>query len=102
VEGNQEVETGDFALTVTSGPNSPAVAGLPHPDCIEDPVLVPGEVVVGEYTLTEELQTDDPEPDSIEVEGDCEQDPSNPQRATGEIEVGETQECRFVNSPGAS
>ena len=36
-------------------------------------------------------------PDSIEVEGDCVQDPTNAQRATGEIQAGDTQECTFIN-----
>jgi hypothetical protein len=39
----------------------------------------------------------------VEIMGDCEQDPIDPQRATGAIDPGQTQEeCRFINSPGAS
>ena len=66
---NQEVEPTDFGFTVTSGPNTIRILGFPHPDCIEDPLLVPGEVVPGEYTITEEL-FGVPEPDAITVEGD--------------------------------
>jgi hypothetical protein len=36
------------------------------------------------------------------IEDGCNQDPLNPQRATGEIEAGGTERCIFINSPGAS
>jgi hypothetical protein len=34
------------------------------------------------------------------VEGECMQDPTNELRATGEIQTGETQGCRFINTIG--
>jgi hypothetical protein len=53
----------------------------------------------GEYAVSEAAGSLAP---GVEITGDCEQDPLNPQRATGEIEAGETEECTFINSPGAS
>jgi hypothetical protein len=68
--------------------------GDPDPDCQE--IGQPGEVAPGEYEVIEIPPSE--APDSIEVEGDCVQDPTNPQRATGEIQEGETQTCTFINT----
>ena len=81
----------DFIFTVTGNNPSPAqVTG--DPDCV-DVTIGPGEYVVSEQLGTPVLQQNE----GIEVEGDCVQDPNNLQRATGEIQAGETQECRFTN-----
>jgi hypothetical protein len=81
----------DFIFTVTGNNPSPAqVAG--DPDCV-DVTIGPGEYVVSEQLGPIAVQQNE----GIEVEGDCVQDPNNSQRATGEIQAGETQECRFTN-----
>jgi hypothetical protein len=92
---SQEVDPNDFALIVTDRGGSVAtVTGTSPPACEDDDLsLIPGE-----YEVTEEVITDAPDPDSIEVEGDCVQDPTNPLRATGEIQEGETQTCTFINT----
>jgi hypothetical protein len=48
----------------------------------------------GEYTVSEVR----PHPDFIaSIEGDCVQDPNAVNRAIGDIQAGEAQECRFIN-----
>jgi hypothetical protein len=98
---NQEFIPFDFAMRFRSAgvdltfPGGPI--GDPDPDCPQDNTL-PGEVTPGEYSVTDTPDGGVPPPDSIEVEGDCVQDPTNPQRATGEIQAGETQTCTFINT----
>jgi hypothetical protein len=81
----------DFIFTITGNNPSPAqVAG--DPDCV-DVTIGPGEFVVSEQLGPTRVQQNE----GIEVEGDCVQDPNNRQRATGEIQAGDTQVCRFIN-----
>ena len=54
----------------------------------------------GQFAVTEEPPGD--LAPGVQIEDGCEQDPINPERATGEIEAGETERCIFINSPGAS
>jgi hypothetical protein len=62
-------------------------------DCDDNEV----NISPGAYEITE-APNDISDPDAIEVEGDCTQDPANEQRATGEIQGGETRTCTFINS----
>jgi hypothetical protein len=83
-----------FTFTVTGNNPSPQVfVGDDNDGCV-NVTIGPGE-----YAVSEAVGLLAP---GVEITGDCEQDPLNPQRATGEIQAGETQECRFINSPGAS
>jgi hypothetical protein len=97
---NQEFIPFDFGMRFRGGgvdetfPGGPI--GDPDPDCQER--NLPGEIPPGEYEVTDNPDGGVPFPDSIEVEGDCVQDPTNPQRATGEIQAGETQTCTFINT----
>ena len=95
VEGNQEVEPGDFAFAIETGPDGNNIfwPGQPPDDC--PPV---GDEIPGEYEVIEELSPGVPEPDSISVEGGCTQDLTNPLRATGELQEGETETCTFINT----
>jgi hypothetical protein len=100
---NQEVEPDDFSLILTdsSGFQS-GLIGQPPPDCNPPRPVGPGgpeegEMSPGEYEVVETPDDVIPTPDAIEVEGDCVQDPTNPQRATGEIQEGESQTCTFIN-----
>jgi hypothetical protein len=68
----------------------------PDPDCPPGSNQ-PGEVAPGEIVITETDNPSFPSPDSIEVEGDCIQDPTNPRIATVEIQEGETLTCTFIN-----
>jgi hypothetical protein len=98
---NQEVVPFDIRFIVRS--ESPGTTqfqggppGDPGPSCSSP--FGPGEVV-GEYSVTEDtVGSLSPLPDSVEVEGDCVQDPTNPLRATGEIQEGETQTCTFIDT----
>ena len=88
----------DFAFTVTGNDPSPAQF-LGDPNCV-DITIGPGE-----YTVSEVL---DPDAEgglaSADIEGECIEDPNTPfdeARATGEIQAGETQECRFINLVGS-
>ena len=54
----------------------------------------------GQFAVTEEPPGD--LAPGVQIEDGCEQDPINPERATGEIEAGGTERCIFINSPGAS
>jgi hypothetical protein len=82
----------DFQFTVT-GNN-------PEPDEFEgDPNCVDVTIGPGEYTVSE-INTGPAGENhltSIQEGSDCEQDPLIAQRATGEIQAGETQECTFIN-----
>jgi hypothetical protein len=101
VEGNQELIPSDFEFVITGpGENSQVPGGPiddPDPDC--PPGLeLPGEVAPGEFQIEKNDQSPFiPTPDSIEVEGDCIQDPTNPRFATVEIQAGETLTCTFTN-----
>jgi hypothetical protein len=82
----------DFQFTVT-GNN-------PEPDEFEgDPNCVDVTIGPGAYTVSE-INTGPAGENhltSIEEGSDCVQDPLIAQRATGEIQAGETQECTFIN-----
>jgi hypothetical protein len=94
VEGSQEFEPEDFTLEVVEGARDlHRVAGQPPPACEEERI----PVSPGEYTVTDQPNLGVPGPDRVEVEGDCVQDPTNPLRATGEIQEGESQTCTFIN-----
>jgi hypothetical protein len=80
----------DFQFTVT-GNN-------PEPDEFEgDPNCVDVTIGPGEYTVSEINTGPAGENHLTRIEGDCVQDPLIAQRATGEIQAGETQECTFIN-----
>jgi len=83
----------DFDSTVTGNNPSPAQFEG-NANCV-DVTIGQGEFTVSEvspplggHTLT------------TRIEGDCEQDPIVGIRATGEMQSGETQECRFINIIG--
>jgi hypothetical protein len=82
----------DFRFTVTGNNPSPAQFFGDNSDGCVDVTIGPGE-----YTITEENVFGGGSLVSISIEGDCEQDPTNPRIATGEIQAGETQECTFIN-----
>ena len=87
----------DFEFAVTgNNPSDDEFNGDNSDGCV-DVTIGPGEYTVSEVspplggrTLTV----------SIESDSDCEQDLNNRLRATGVIQAGETQECRFINSFG--
>jgi hypothetical protein len=100
---NQEVEPDDFSLILTDSSGfQRGLIGQPPPDC-NPPIPVgpggpeEGEMSPGEYEVVETPDDVIPTPDSIGVDGDCVQDPTNPQRATGVIQEGETRTCTFIN-----
>jgi hypothetical protein len=88
----KEVRFADFSpdqfdFTVTGNNPDPVEFEGDNSDGCVDVTIGPGE-----YTVTEapsELATD--------IEGDCVQDPNIGTIAAGEIQAGETQECRFIN-----
>jgi hypothetical protein len=85
-----------FTFTVEGNNPSPEEFVGDDSDGCVDVTIGPGE-----YSVTEAAPGD--LAPGVQIEDGCEQDPLNPQRATGEIEAGETQErCIFLNSPGAS
>jgi hypothetical protein len=92
----------EFVVTGPGGYNSGQFPGGPiddpDPDCPPG-VGIPGEVAPGEYVIEETDSAAIPRPNSIEVEGDCIQDPTNPRIATVEIQEGETGTliCTFTN-----
>jgi hypothetical protein len=91
---NQEVVPFDFRFIVISSDINVQFQGFPPPECSTGILSF-----VGEYEVTEDtVGSDAPSPDIVEVEGDCIQDPTNPQRATGEVEEGETETCTFINT----
>jgi hypothetical protein len=83
----------DFVFTVRG--NSPFPAQFPGDENCVDVTIGPGE-----YTVSEVWPV--PFGGRTEIEGNCIQDPpvGLTQRATGEIQAGETQECRFTNVLG--
>ena len=90
-EGSPIFEPDDFTFTVTgNGPPSPAQF-LGNPNCV-DVTISPGEYTVTEAAAFTNFGT--------EITGDCvDEDPANvvSRTATGEIQAGETHECRFFN-----
>ena len=97
---NQQRIPFDFEFIVTGPgqniqfPGGPI--GDPDPDCPPGSGQ-PGDVVPGEFEIMETMSSQFPPPDSIVVEGDCIQDPTNPRIATVEIQEGETLTCTFTN-----
>ena len=92
---SQGSEPDDFVFTVTgNGPSDDEFEG--DADCV-DVTIGPGEYTVSEVIPPLGGRTLDIR---IEDGSDCEQDPFGGVRAIGEIEAGETQECRFINSLG--
>jgi hypothetical protein len=83
----------DFIFTVTGNNPSPAQF-LGNPNCV-DVTIGPGEYAVSEVNTFAGGSLQVPL-----VEGECMQDPTNDLRATGEIQTGETQGCRFINTIG--
>ena len=97
MEGNQELIPSDFEFIITGVGQFPGgPIGDPDPDCPPGSNQ-PGEVAPGEYEIMEIDSPFIPTPDSIEVEGDCIQDPTNPRIASVEIQEGETLTCTFTN-----
>jgi hypothetical protein len=87
---SQGFEPDDFDFTVTGNNPSPAQFEG-NANCV-DVTIGPGE-----YTVSEVLPPLGGRTFTLLIEGDCERDGT---RAIGEIEAGETQECRFINSLG--
>jgi hypothetical protein len=84
-------EPADFTFTVDgNGPSPEEFVGDNSDGCV-DVTIGPGEYSVSEVNEAGGSL------EEVSIEGDCVQDPTNPQRATGEIQVGETQECTFIN-----
>jgi hypothetical protein len=81
----------DFDFTVTGGDPAEFQGSA---NCVDV------EIGPGEYTVSE-IAPGNLAP-GVEIIGDCEQSLIDPQTAIGEIEAGETQVCRFINSSGAS
>jgi hypothetical protein len=83
----------EFDFTVTG--NNPSPEEFTGDENCVDVTIGPGEYAVSEV---QPIQFSG----RTEIEGDCVQDPpvGLTQRATGEIQGGETQECRFINLLG--
>jgi hypothetical protein len=81
----------DFDFTVTGGDPAEFQGSA---NCVDV------EIGPGEYTVSETAPGN--LAPGVEIIGDCEQSLIDPQTAIGEIQAGETQVCRFINSPGAS
>jgi hypothetical protein len=90
-EGSPTLEPDDFTFTVTGNNPSPA-------QFLGDPNYVDVTIGLGEYTVTGAAAFTN-FATRIEEGSDCVQDPIDlfSRRATGEIQAGETQECRFFN-----
>jgi hypothetical protein len=82
-------EPNEFTFTVTGNNPFPAQF-VGNANCV-DVTIGSGEFAVSEVGPTTGFGT------RIESGSDCVQDPNNDQRATGEIQAGETQECIFFN-----
>jgi hypothetical protein len=91
---NMSPEDFDFSILEGGGVNSPPDADpvdfQGDADCV-DVDIGPGEYVVSEETLPPEFGT------SIEEGSDCVQDDESEGIASGFIQAGETQECRYIN-----
>ena len=86
-------EPSDFTFTVTDNNPPPEEFEGDNADGCVDVTIAPGEYAISEVgPITGGITT------RIAESSDCVQDPTNPQRATGEIQAGDTQECRFINS----
>jgi hypothetical protein len=87
----------DFVFTVTGNNPSPAQF-LGDPDCV-DVTIGPGEYEIIEVNTGPIGNNFDTR---VFASSDCVQDPNvrSSRRATGEIQAGETQECRFLNFLG--
>jgi hypothetical protein len=84
-----------FTFTVTDNNPPPQVFVGDDSDGCVDVTIDPGQYAVSEVAPGGLAP-------GVEIEDGCDQDPLNPQRATGEIEAGGTERCIFINSPGAS
>jgi hypothetical protein len=80
----------DFDFTVTG--NDPSPAQFEGSENCVDVTIGPGE-----YTVEEMFQSLDFGVASVQVEGECDQDPNDEERASGQIENGENELCRFIN-----
>jgi hypothetical protein len=90
----KEVRTGgfspdEFTFTVTGNDPSPAQFQGDNADGCVDVTIGPGEYAVSEVGPVPNI--------ARSIEGECVQDPNNALGAIGEIQAGETQECRFIN-----
>lgn len=88
VEFDSDFSPEDFIFTVTgNNPFPRQFAG--NANCV-DVTIGPGEYAVSETAV--------PEAEATQIiDSDCVQDPNDRLRATGEIQAGETQVCRFYN-----
>ena len=85
----------DFTFTVDgNNPEPDEFEGDDSDGCV-DVTIGPGRYAVSEAAPGDLAP-------GVQIEDGCDQDPLNPQRATGEIEAGGTERCIFINSPGAS
>jgi hypothetical protein len=88
VEFESDFSPEDFTFTVTGNDPSPRQF-VGSANCV-DVTIGPGEYAVSETAV--------PEAEATQIiDSDCVQDPNNPLRATGEIQAGESQICRFLN-----
>jgi hypothetical protein len=92
--GDPTLEPDDFTFTFEEGNNPlPSQFQGDNADGCVDVTIGPGEYTVSEAAAFTNFGT------RIEEGSDCVQDPIDlfSRRATGEIQAGETQECRFFN-----
>jgi hypothetical protein len=80
----------DFTFTVEGNDPSPAQF-RGSPNCV-DVTIGPGEYAVSEFNTGPAGENH-----LTSIEGDCVRDPNIAQRATGEIQAGQTQRCVFIN-----
>jgi hypothetical protein len=80
----------DFTFTVEGNDPSPAQF-RGSPNCV-DVTIDPGEYAVSEFNTGPAGENH-----LTRIEGDCVRDPNIAQRATGEIQAGQTQRCVFIN-----
>jgi hypothetical protein len=84
-------EAADFTFTVAGNGPFPAQFVGDNSDGCVDVTIGPGEYSVSEVSMAGGSL------EEVSIEGECMQDPTNRQRATGEIQAGETQVCTFIN-----